>query len=528
MTVKRLMPPWLPDPAFGHYEGERLLTAEQIKTLADWASAGAPKGNPADLPPPPIWREGWTFGVPDLVVQTSPFNLPPEGRDIYRNFVAPIPLSRTQYVAAVEIDPGNKKIAHHAFVFFDRSNTSRELDARDPAPGFDGMTVPPTAQSPEGYFLSWQPGKRVFRNSADLSWTLYPGSDLVMQIHMQPSGRAETIQSSVAFFFTNRPPTRFPLKLALSSCDIDIPAGKKSYVVTNSVRLPVDVDVLSVLPHTHYLGKELEGYIILPDGRTNWLIRIPDWNYNWQGDYRLKEPLFAPRGSTLVMHYTYDNSAENPNNPSHPPVRVTFGPQSRDEMAELWIQAEPRNAADYPLLRRAAEAKILESVLGLAAYRLRLYPSDAEAHISYAQVLLARGKLAEARAHLTAAASREPNNDQPRYFLGLIARKQNKAEVAIREFEQATRLNPRNAKAYGNLGLIFLELKNMAAAQTNFQQAIEINPSDAISYDGLGVVCFETGKFSEAETHFREAVACDPDEGEFKTHLHFAQAAQHK
>jgi Flp pilus assembly protein TadD/mono/diheme cytochrome c family protein len=523
VTSKRIMPPWLPDPAYGHYAGERLLTPEQIKVFSDWAQAGAPEGNPADLPKLPTWPVGWAFGTPDLVVQTPVFNVPADGRDVYRNFVVPVPTTRTQFVAAIDFHPGNPKVAHHAFIMFDRTKGARELDAKDPEPGFPGMDIPSGVESPDGHFLSWQPGKRFLRNPEDMSWRLYPESDLVLQMHMQTSGKPETIQSSVAFYFTDKAPTHFPLKIVLTSYNIDIAAGEKNYVVTNTFKMPVDADVLSILPHAHYLGKDLQGYVILPDGKTNWLIRIPDWNFNWQGDYRLQTPVFAPKGSTLVMRFSYDNSADNPRNPQNPPVRVRYGAQTRDEMAELWVQTLPRNPADYSTLYQAIEQRVLDLGVDFAEYRLRTNPNDAKAHVKIAQVMMARRDLKQAYDHLSAAAQADPNFDEPHYFLGLIARLRNQPAEAIKQFEEAVRLNASNAKAFGNLGLIYLQQRKISLAEKNFMRALELNPNDAISHDGLGIVCFEQRKFGEAEAHFRVAVNLNPEDRSYQSHLEAAK-----
>jgi hypothetical protein len=168
-------------------------------------------------------------------------------------------------------------------------------------------------------------------NPEGLSWRLHPNSDLVLQMHLQPSGKPEALQPSIAFYFTDKAPTKSAQKIVLTSYDIDIAPGEHSYVVTNSFKLPVDVDILSVLPHAHYLGKELQGYVLLPDGRTNWLLRIPEWNFSWQGDYGLKTPVYAPRGSKLVMRFTYDNSTNNPHNPDSS-INVTWGEATTEEM----------------------------------------------------------------------------------------------------------------------------------------------------------------------------------------------------
>ncbi len=526
VTRQRLMPPWLPDPAYAHFEGERVLSPPQIQLLADWAAAGAPEGNPADLPPLPSWRDGWTLGEPDLVIQTPVFNLPAEGRDVYRNFVVPVPITATQYVAAVEFQPGNRTVAHHAFLRLDRTRASRDLDARDPEPGFDGMDSPPTAMSPDGHFLSWQPGKRPARNPDGLSWRLYPNSDLVLQMHMQTTGKPETIQSSIAFYFTPQPPTRFPLKIGLNSYKIDLPPGASNTIVTDSFTLPVDVDVMGVLPHAHYLGKDLQGFVRFPTGQTNWLIRIPDWNFNWQGDYRLKTPVFAPRGSVLTMRYSYDNSTNNPRNPNHPPQRVRYGVQTVDEMAELWLQVLPRSAGDLETLRRAAEKAVVESGIAFAEYRLSLNPNDARAHVKYGMSLMAMGREQEARSHFEKAAVADPADDQPHYYMGVMARARGLNQIATAKFQEAIRLNPKHAKAFGNLGLVHFEEGRAADAEKCFLRALELEANDAIAHDTLGVIYLRQRLLDKAERHFREAARLDPADAQVKAHLKILEGAR--
>src|SRR5262249_29289840 len=157
-----------------------------------------------------------------------PYLLPAEGRDVYRNFVLPLPLNTTRYVSAIELHMGNRAV-HHAFMRFDRTHQSRRLDEQDPEPAFEGMEFPSSAEGPEGYFLSWQPGKRASRCPDGLAWPLKAGSDLVLQLHMQATGQQETIQPTVAFFFTDQPPSKIPFKIALGHYEMDIPPGDKEY-----------------------------------------------------------------------------------------------------------------------------------------------------------------------------------------------------------------------------------------------------------------------------------------------------------
>jgi Flp pilus assembly protein TadD len=519
VTRKRIMPPWLPDPVYAHFEGERILTAEQIQTLADWAAAGAPEGDPKSLPKTSQWPEGWTLGKPDLVLKTPLFNVPAEGKDIYRSFVIPIPTLKTQFVAAVAFDAGNRAVAHHAFLRLDATRASRDMDARDPLPGFEGMETPQSAMSPDGHFLSWQPGKRASRNPPDMSWRLPPKTDLVLQMHLQPTGKPETLQSSIAFYFTDQPPTRFPFKIVLSSYQIDIPAGESNYVVTDSFTLPVDADVTGILPHAHYLGKDLQGFAVTPPGETNWLLRIREWDFNWQGDYRFQKPVFIPRGSVLKMQFTYDNSTNNPHNPKSPPIPVRYGIQTSDEMAELWLQLLPRNPSDTAVLKREYEKKLFQDGIKFAQHRLRLNPNDAKAHIKYGQFLIGAKRSAEAFEHFRKAAAAEPHNDEAHYFIGLVARMKNNLDAAAPEFAEAVRLNPNHAKALGNLALIQLERNRVADAQKNFARVVELEPEDQIAHAMLGGIFLKQRKLTEAEKHLREAARLDPRDTEVQWNL---------
>src|SRR5438132_3563234 len=163
VTQSRYMPPWPPEPGFGAFVGERYLTIDQIGLIRQWVGEGSAEGAPADLPAMPKWTEGWQLGEPDLVVQMAqPYTLPASGKDVYRNFVIPIPTTARRYVQAMELRPGNKS-AHHAFMLYDRTRQSRRIDQQDAEPGFPGMSPPVSANTPTGQFVSWQPGKRVLR-----------------------------------------------------------------------------------------------------------------------------------------------------------------------------------------------------------------------------------------------------------------------------------------------------------------------------------------------------------------------------
>jgi hypothetical protein len=298
-------------------------------------------------------ESGWDPGEPDLVVTLPTNRLPAEGHDVYRNLVVSIPVEETRWLEYVELKPGSRTAVHHARMMVDGTSSSRELAAVDPEPGFDGMDMLSNAANPDGHFIGWTPGKTRLPPLEGMSWRLDPGTDLVVQLHLRTSGEEQEVAATVEFHFADEPPSRHPAILVVSSLMIDIPAGATDYRVSNSFTLPVDVEVLSVYPHAHYLGKQLNATAILPNGREVPLIRIPDWDFNWQDDYRFAEPVSLPRGTTILKEFSFDNSADNPNNPADPPRRVVYGSNSDDEMADLILQVLPRNEADRDQLVQA-------------------------------------------------------------------------------------------------------------------------------------------------------------------------------
>jgi hypothetical protein len=137
--------------------------------------------------------------------------------------------------------------------------------------------------------------------------------------HLQPSGKPELIQPSIGLYFTPHPATELPMLLQLENdAKLDIPAGQKDFLVTDDFTLPIDVRLLAIYPHAHYLGKDIQTFAILPDGTKKTLIHIPHWNLNWQAVYRYAEPVRLPKGTRVSLRYVYDNSAGNPLNPNHP------------------------------------------------------------------------------------------------------------------------------------------------------------------------------------------------------------------
>jgi len=489
VTARRYMPPWLPETGYGDFAGVRSLSTDQLGVIQQWVSEGAIEGSPADLPPLPEWREGWQLGEPGLVVRLpQPYTLAAEGKDVYRNVVIPIPVRERRYVKAVEFQPGNLKVVHHAFIHFDQTGESRRLADKQNPPGFDGMQLPESAIMVAGQMLGWQPGKRPEATGEGLAWALEKNTDLVLQLHLHPSGKPEPVRPAVGFYFTDEPPTKTPCRVYLPEWRIDIPAGARDYVVENSYMLPVDVEVLRVSPHAHYLAKEMQGYALLPDGTKQWLLLIKQWDFNWQGDYRYVKPVFLPKGAKVVMQFTYDNSADNARNPNQPPRRVRYGLQTTDEMAELCYQVLPRNSEDLAILRLDYFKKMTLDAIAYNESVLRESPDDARAHAKLGQALLPLGRHAEALDHLRTAVRLNPGDDKPHYDLGLLYLYRNQLAEAKIEFEAVLRLNPDDYQAHGSLGAVYLRERNLELAEIHLASALRLNPDDTIARRNLDLV----------------------------------------
>jgi len=275
---------------------------------------------------------------------------------VFRNFVIPVPITTTRYVRAVEFRADRPQALHHADLAVDLGRVSRALDRAEPGAGFSAMDG---GQVQNVY--GWSPGKVPVMEPSDNAWTLDPGTDFVLLLHMIAGAQSDTVQPSIGLFFSDTPPTRTPISVKLEAHGIAIPAGEPNYVVEDSYVLPVDVEAVSVYPHAHYLGKEMRGTATLPDGSQQELLWIRRWDFRWQDRYRYRSPVFLPRGTRLSMRFTYDNSAANPNNRNDPPQRVRSGPRSTDEMGQLWIEVVPRRAVTVGMKEI------------LAARRLRFY-----------------------------------------------------------------------------------------------------------------------------------------------------------
>ncbi len=508
VAKSRFMPPWLPEEGALKFADELRLSEDEIVRIQAWVEQGAAEGISAGLPPMPKFVEGWQLGKPDVIVKaTKPYALPASGSDNYWNFVFRTPVDRTRWLKAMEIRPGDKRLVHHANVLVDRQQNGRRMES-EPGAGFAGMelTIESEAFDPDSHFLFWKPGSIPYIEPDGMALRLDKDTDLILNTHLQTSGKPETIQPTLGLYFTDKPATKHPILLQLENDRLlDIPAGEKHFVVTDDFTLPVDVDLLAIYPHAHYLGKDLQAIAKFPDGRSETLIHIPDWNLNWQAVYRYAQPVKLPKGTAISMKFVYDNSDGNVRNPNDPPQRVVAGNRAVDEMAHLWVQVLPEDPAQA---KRDPRAEILEA---MAWHNLQKNPEDFEAHYNLAALLMGAGESAEAIAHFAAANRIRPNEPTVNNAFGAALLAAGRTEESISHLTAALNARPDYFDARYNLGNALASLGDFRGALAQFQAAVRINPEDANAEANLGSAFAEIGDIKQARLHYQRALQLNPN-----------------
>lgn len=400
ITEKRIMPPWKADLGDYEFKDARRLTGEQIGMIGRWVEAGAPEGDPKDAPSPPAFNDGWRLGKPDLIVRMSEaYSVPADGPDIYRNFALPLNLTEDKWVKAIEFRPGARPVVHHSLFFYDATGSGRKQDEDDPLPGYSGgmgglprgiinlgnlRRVASGQAAPVGGLGGWAVGAQARLLPEGLAWYLPKDADLILSTHFHPSGKPEKEVSTLGVYFADKAPTKKFTGIQLPPLfgvfkGIDIPAGMKEYIIEDSFTLPVDVKAFGVSAHAHYLAKQMRLTARLPGGQTRTLLWISDWDFAWQDQYQFKESVSLPKGTRLEVKITYDNSADNPRNPSSPPKRVRWGEGSNDEMGGMGLSVVAANEAEMPQLQQAYRQHVWSALTnkdGWSSLRRREDPGD--------------------------------------------------------------------------------------------------------------------------------------------------------
>jgi mono/diheme cytochrome c family protein len=514
VVTARAMPPWLPEPGFGDFAGDRRLDDATIALFQRWLDQGMQQGNPADLPKPPRRPTEWELGKPDLVIKLpQPYTLAADGVDLYRNFVLPTNLDSRRFVRAVELHSGNPRVVHHAFLYMTQSSAARRRAARNGDGGFDAMSAGEDVFAPDGQNITWQPGRSPCLRTEDSPWLLPADADIVLQTHLRRQGKPETLQPEIGFYFTDKPPTGLQYKLMLRSTSIDIPAGADDYAITSGYTLPVDVDAVEIAAHAHYLGKDLQGFATLPDGTRRELLRIKHWNFNMQDSYVFKQPVPLPRGTRLQMRFEYDNSARNPMNPSTPPKRVLYGDTSSDEMGELILQVRVHDRADHDRLRDDYTRNWLwpDAVERLENI-LKLHPEDAPAHVELANLFFTANRRADGAKHLNAAFKIDPACGSAHYALAHLLMQQGNYPNAADRYRKCLEADPDDFRASADLALALGIMGKLPESVEQFRAALAINPRDSLTHANLGKIYALQGNPKDAKAELEEALRLDPDQ----------------
>jgi len=420
VTGDKYMPPWKAAPGGVKFHGERRLSDADIATLAAWAQAGAPQGDPAAVPPAPTFKTGWHHGEPDLVLEMEEdMPVPADGPDIYRGFVVRVPdLPEGKYVKGLEYRPRAIQTAHHTLFSLDTTGEARAQSELTPKPGFGGME----SNLSIGRIGGWAVGAIQPLYPEGVSLDIQPGTDLVLSTHFHPVGKPEVERAQIGVYLTDEKPTRYMTGLDLPFGfgllkGINIPAGEKNYRVEESYVIPEDVRLAVITPHAHYLATSMEARATFPDGREMILISVADWDFAWQEQYQLEEELPLPKGTRIDLEFVYDNSSDNPRNPNNPPVNVTFGPESTDEMACMTLgliqDSEEQQLAlrqDYVAWVKQGIGKAdLSLIVGSAREQRRdRFDIDGNGDISFSEIWATLGGIRQR----IERAGQDPNNLQ--------------------------------------------------------------------------------------------------------------------
>lgn len=522
MVTARRMPPWQPVRGYAasSFDDEPRLTDVDRETLQRWAAAGAPPGN-ARGTAPPAGDAGWPLGEPDLVVSMDePYIVAAGGGVEYRNFALPVDIPAPRWVRAVDIRPdvAAQAAIQRAQVTLDDNETGRRIQEEQGSPGYPGL-APDDGRFPPGNFLVWSGGRRSTPPRRVVPWQIGPGTDILLQLGLRSREQPVDVRAAVGLYFADEPPARRGIGIVLDAPALDIPAGEPAHVVEDRYLIPVAVDVAGVYAHLHRLGTTVEVAADFPDGATAGLLRIDDWQFDWQDGYRYSEPLRLPAGTLVRARFSFDNSSANPHNPSIPPVRVRYTQDDTTPRAEVFLQAIAASPDDEAALVANLSLKLARNdMLGLQAM-LRVDPNDYRSHTALGARYLTLGQLALARQQLDRALTLAPDHETAHFNLGSLLVAEGDHAGAIDAFREAVRIRPRYAAAHNNLGALLAATGALNDAIVYYRLALQFGSRDASAHYNLANALLATGNVDEAISQFREALTLTPDDPDVHTNL---------
>lgn len=330
-VASRHMPPWHADPTVGHFGNDRRLTEAEIDTIARWADGGAPEGDPKKAPVALTFLDGWNIGQPDKVFEMpEPFEVPAQGKIDYQWVVLPTGLEKDTWIEGVEVRPGDRSVVHHVIAFYRKPGSKWLVDAKPGIPTPKGSGDSEAGMS-DGAIGGYVPGLPADKLPPGRAVLLPAGSDIVLQVHYNATGKATTDRTKVGIVFARKDVVERSFQIGLANGSFVIPPGAADYPVHAEITLDSDVRVIGFTPHMHLRGKSFEYRAMLPDGSREVLLRVPKYDFNWQLTYDLAEERVFPKGTKFEATATFDNSSGNKFNPD-PAASVRFGDQTWDEM----------------------------------------------------------------------------------------------------------------------------------------------------------------------------------------------------
>jgi hypothetical protein len=334
------------------FDGPRRLTREEIDTFVAWAEAGAPEGDPADLPPPVLWPPAgiWQAGEPSFAFANAEggFTVPGGlGRDVFRRFVIPTDFGSDQFITGFEALPGASdgerlaRVVHHVTLFVDPMGLADEQEEEFqrsgpevPGPGFEGEYTYPTT-----LVGMWFPGSAPIALRPGAGIRLPRGANLVMEVHYGQTGETATDRTQAGVHLASAVDAEVASSLVKNE-EIFLPAGADEVRIDAARTIEEPFTLYGMTPHMHQLGTDFMVSIELPGAEVSCLADV-DWDFEHQALYRLREPLELPAGTTIRTTCLYDNSAGNPNQFQTPPRDVEFGRSADHEMCQLTIATNP-------------------------------------------------------------------------------------------------------------------------------------------------------------------------------------------
>lgn len=323
-VVERSMPPWSADPHYGKFSNDPSLSQKEIETIVAWVDAGSPKGDDKDMPAAPKFVEGWTIGKPDVVLSMSEAHaIPADGTVPYLYFTIPTGFKEDKWVQAMEIRPGNRSVVHHVIAFAQEAGAGRKGAVSE-------------SQQGRGQLGGITPNKTGIVFAPGTARLIKAGSNIVFQMHYTTNGEATTDRTSIGLVFAKDAPTKTVVTGNALNARFVIPPGAESHEVKSSKTFNEDVHLTSFMPHMHFRGRDFVYTAVYPDGRSEVLLNVPKYDFNWQLTYVLDKPIALPKGTKLDCVAHFDNSTKNKFNPD-PTKEVRWGDQTWEEMMIGWF-----------------------------------------------------------------------------------------------------------------------------------------------------------------------------------------------